>query len=387
MIKHKKLGIENENGFASIVITLVLILILGLVTIGFAQLARREQQNALDKQLSTQAIDASESGINDMQQLVQQAENNPGGSGTTPSLTSITPTNAGGNEDPNKCLGSQNITGYPASSGGYTQIDPNTGAAYSCVLLDISPPDLTYSGVSPLSQVNATFSVYNNTCTTSCQLGSLTISWGHDGSSPVSPLASAPPSSTSGKFTPVGQWNHPAVIQFSITPLSAMDRSSLINNTYTVYLYPSSSGSNNATYSMGGVNVISGSCAASGSYPCSVNLGGIVTPPPASGTTPQYLIHMVDYYDVANVDINNAKDTSNKSVVFVGAQAQIDVTGRSKNTLKREQVRTPLNQPTSSLLEAQNLCKQFDTAPTDPVSNPRGTAYYTTTDPSCDLSS
>ena len=54
----------DEHGFASIVIALILIIVLALFTIGFAQLARREQQTALDSQKATQAQYAAESGIN-----------------------------------------------------------------------------------------------------------------------------------------------------------------------------------------------------------------------------------------------------------------------------------------------------------------------------------
>ena len=63
-VQPKKSG-WNEEGFASIVIALILIIVLSLLTIGFAQLARREQQTALSKQLANQAQYAAESGIND----------------------------------------------------------------------------------------------------------------------------------------------------------------------------------------------------------------------------------------------------------------------------------------------------------------------------------
>src|SRR5665213_2637815 len=55
---------RNQQGFASIVIALILIIVLALLTVGFAQLARREQQTALDKQKAVQANYAAESGIN-----------------------------------------------------------------------------------------------------------------------------------------------------------------------------------------------------------------------------------------------------------------------------------------------------------------------------------
>ena len=55
----------DQRGFAAIVVALVLILVLSLLTIGFAELMRHEQRSALDKQLSSQAYYAAESGVND----------------------------------------------------------------------------------------------------------------------------------------------------------------------------------------------------------------------------------------------------------------------------------------------------------------------------------
>ena len=54
----------NEEGIVSIVVTLIIMIVLTLIVTGFAQLARREQREALDRQLSAQASYAAESGIN-----------------------------------------------------------------------------------------------------------------------------------------------------------------------------------------------------------------------------------------------------------------------------------------------------------------------------------
>src|SRR5882724_3022558 len=60
-----------EAGFAALIIGIILVLILGLLTIGFAQLVRHEQSSALDKQLSSQAYYAAESGVNDAYHAIQ----------------------------------------------------------------------------------------------------------------------------------------------------------------------------------------------------------------------------------------------------------------------------------------------------------------------------
>lgn len=60
----KRVG-NNQTGFASVVIAMVMVLVMALITIGFAQLARREQKNTLNRQLATQAYLAAETGVND----------------------------------------------------------------------------------------------------------------------------------------------------------------------------------------------------------------------------------------------------------------------------------------------------------------------------------
>ncbi len=56
---------SKQDGFASIVIAIIMVIVLSLITVGFAQLMRTEQRSALDKQLSSQAYYAAETGVND----------------------------------------------------------------------------------------------------------------------------------------------------------------------------------------------------------------------------------------------------------------------------------------------------------------------------------
>jgi Tfp pilus assembly protein PilX len=53
-----------EQGLVSIVVTMIFLIVLSLIVVGFAQVARREQRESLDRQLSSQAFYAAESGIN-----------------------------------------------------------------------------------------------------------------------------------------------------------------------------------------------------------------------------------------------------------------------------------------------------------------------------------
>jgi len=363
---------RNQQGFASIVIALILIVVLALLTVGFAQLARREQQSALDKQLASQAYYAAESGINDMQQLIQKVLATPAGiPGILPSLDSLTPPSAGlgGNEDPTACLGGQGFPGIPSGN-----INSATGVSYSCVLLNLTPPSMVWSGVSPDSDRAVTFSTTGN-------LNSLTVYWGSNDSS--STFKGSIPANS--EFTPVTSWNGaPAVLEVSITPLppatilnpNPLNRASLISNTFNVFLYPSTSGSN-VTYATGTQGqVIGGQCnVANPNYPCSVTINGI-----NGSAGEQYVVHILDYYDESNISVGNAANNLNQPLNFVDGQAQIDVTGVARTVLKRIQVHAPIKETAPIppyAIQGQNVCKRFSAYP--------GTVTPDTLSPSCSL--
>jgi type II secretory pathway pseudopilin PulG len=333
-LKQMKNTSRDEKGFASIVIALILIIVLSLLTVGFAQLARREQQNALDKQLATQAYYAAESGINDAYKDVQSG------------LITDQPPSPTPNINTDKCIGA------PLTNGSHNDITPgsgvSSGVAYSCVLVNMQPPTQVFNGVSPNADQHETFS-------TNGSLSSLTVYWGSADNKTTSRPALGP-------LTPSGSWNSPAVLQLSITPLGAVDRGSLISNAFTVDLYPSNGG--------GAVNydpanqgqIIGGHCTGSGTYPCSVTIGNL-----SGGPNESYLVHIINYYDVSNISLGNLRDTSNTQLDFQDGQIVIDSTGTARSTLKRLQVYLPLTE-TAPLppysLEGQNLCKRFSTEPT-----------------------
>ena len=61
----------DQKGMAAILITLIMMIVISLIVLGFAQITRHDQQQALDKQLSTEAFYAAESGINDAINAIQ----------------------------------------------------------------------------------------------------------------------------------------------------------------------------------------------------------------------------------------------------------------------------------------------------------------------------
>lgn len=369
--QHTKL---DERGFASIVIALVLIIVLALLTVGFAQLARREQQGALDKQLASQAAYAAETGVNDAYQDIQSGaiyDNTPTGGRTDTSTTHCMNSSTapvGGDVLPPVAL-TANPT-VQASNG------MNIDVSYTCLLVNLHPPNMQLGDVGSEGQ-SAVFS-------TTDTLNQLTITWGaHSGSN------HSPPD-TSTKFPPSDNWHdsfgnkYTPVVEFSITPLpsAGVTRSGLISQTFNVYLYPAASagdGGSSCTVNVQGQSessqcisvasaqgkIVSGHCQGSGSLPCSVTLTGL-------GDT-QYLVHTSSFYDNDPASIQwTGTDPSNNPVDFTG-EPMVDVTGKAKDVLKRIQVRFLTSGSTGGVsndiqlpnnaIESQNICKRFGTEP------------------------
>jgi Tfp pilus assembly protein PilX len=330
---------HSQSGFASLIVGLVLIVVLGLMTVGFARLSRHEQSQALDSQLATEANYAAESGIND---AVQDISANLISSATT-------------NVDSDNCL----HLPLPGMSADSNFISSTDDVSYTCVLVNLKTPALDYGEVNYGDSRTTVTSAADPT--TGAALGSLTVSWGsNDGHTGYPALSTKFPSFTSwntGKYLPM--------VEFSVTPLSStMSRTALINDAFTVYMYPSTSGPNTVTYSFATQastrdgSVVAGNCnTASAPYNCQVTINGIT----GSG---MYLIHFLNFYDEANVRITG-KDSGGDSVDFSGGQAQVDVTGKAKDVLKRLDVSIPINSSTypSYAIEAQNICKRFETSP------------------------
>jgi Tfp pilus assembly protein PilX len=359
---------KNEQGFASVVVALTLIIVLALLTVAFAQLARREQQNALDKQLAIQAYYAAETGVND---IVDHLKDFPYG------------TNA------NQCLDNSTLdTKIGVTSAGQhaKDVNNNTGVSYSCVLLDKKPFDLKIDDISPDQGQYSTF-------TASGVIKSMTIEWtSGDG------VGTFVANQASTKFQPKANWSYPAVVQFTLTPINNLTRSNLINNSYTAYLYPESKTGpspgpsvNYAPANSG--QIVSGKCDINNAYNCSVTINNL-----DSLGSSKFLFHLVTYYD-AKTNIRVTATDVNSNPVTVLDQASIDVTGKARNVVKRIQVRVRTNptngqaQPTPILpdyaLEAQNICKRIWAAPVT-GENPPGSQYkYPGSPPSpdpCNLS-
>jgi Tfp pilus assembly protein PilX len=353
----------NQEGFASIVIALVLIVVLALLTIGFAQLARREQQTSLDKQLSTQAKYAAESGINAAyKDIVNKYITSDG----APNADGVATVKA----DSNNCMqssadpsASTHISGAPSTS---HPVNANTGVSYTCLLVNLKTKDLTTDDLTPGTGRHINFG-------TNTAVGSFTIHWG----SATNRVNFLPNLDTSKPFTSASGWSFPPVIEFSLTPTSRLASQSnpsnyLESNTFNFFVYPSQGGSNQVAFDPSNQGqIIPGNCSGTGTYACSVTVNM-----PSSVSDTNFVVHYFDFYDTSNLQVTATPVPSAPAITFTG-EPSIDVTGQARNVLKRLRARLLVNGGEdgtandsavlpNNAIEAQNLCKRIQAAPVTP---------------------
>ncbi len=388
-MKIKRVALNN-SGFASMVIALMLIIVIALMSVGFAQLARREQQTALNNQLSSQAYYAAESGINDAFYDLTNTKTGGGApcaaypAGTEPYINSC-------NADNHNCMDTSTLS---QSAKSYNSvIDASSDIAITCLLVDLTPPDLAYSNIGEFSSRYIIFNTDNS-------LGTLNFTWqSADEKNPgSSSMNSKFPTTTSEGFLPRDLWkqkNYPGVIQVNFTPIgSTFNRTDLLNNTISIFLYPSTNiggfidqdAIDYQQYKSGPQNnptVLSGHCTLNPTnfnYQCNSRI--LVAHSPGAGTGP-FLVSFTDYYDASDLKIrackasntdfgtcfiNEGNSTGEPGSVlnFINGQAVVDVTARARNVVKRIQDYIPIKQQYNLpqfALEAQDICKQFATGP------------------------
>lgn len=329
---------QNQSGLVSIIVTMLVMMILGITVIGFAQVSRREQRQTLDRQLSTAAYYAAESGIND---AIQKIENN-----------TIT-----GNFEDCDDSDSAHLNKNIGSGGNF---------AYTCLLVDQNPDKLEYGSIDPEKSQIIPINSNGESITR------IEISWqDKSGSAPVGlPNAVAP--FPAGGTVP-GAWNLPVgMLEVSLTPESNYERNAMIDNTVTGYLYPSSNldpRSNTLRYdpapapiNISKGEIVSGKCITSNTPRHCKAIIDLTGAP--SGST-KYLMRLRAIYKSSAVTITAYNGTNQLSLT--GAQAVIDSTGKANDVLRRVQVRVPrhtsYNYPEYVLDSSDSICKQLSVYP------------------------
>jgi type II secretory pathway pseudopilin PulG len=332
MHKNNRQSTINQTGFVSIVVSMIIMTILSLITIGFAQLMAREQRQALDRQLSTQAFYAAESGVNDVDRAVKT--NTVGGTyGATCTLPSS------------------------ISADGSVR---NTCITYSSTVPDIRfqaiPPNPFDPRVFPLRAVSGTTQTVTINFTPTNIIGSIPR-FRPNGTTAL------PPTGTSA-----GQWNaSTGLMKVYLVPFrNGMNRQQLIDATAYYTFYPRDvAGITSTPYTSGtGANygsIIPVNC--NNTTGCNVRITGIDS------------LAYNDMYMVVNAvyqpnDIVVDARSATGSQEFRDVQAIVDSTGRTTDVLRRVQVRLPIGEEITSAAgaliatdPAGTICKLYETSP------------------------
>lgn len=325
--------IKDQSGIVSIMVTLIIMMILSLIVLGFAQLMRREQRQSLDYQLSTQAFYAAEAGINDAVNAIK----------------------GGYNTKKEQC---EPDASGPLSAGTTNNVlDADSLVAYTCLLVDPSPPEITprdigdNGWVTPLKTGDGT------------DFTEITIAWGvRDGTD-----RTGCPGFT-GLFPPNDSWPancHAGVLRVDLVPVEgSVDRPGLANTTMTAFFYPHPTVGSNISYNsaigFGGPDgqgrIVNGDCSG-GAQLCKVTITGL--------TANSYYLRLKSIYRLSDVTITGKTTTGTTNIS--GSQAIVDSTGKANDVLRRIQVRVPLhnsnNDTPDALRSVNTLCKRFMVAP------------------------
>lgn len=367
MNKIKKL---NESGFAPIIVSIIIVVVLSLLTLGFVTLANNSAKNALNRQLSNNAYYAADSGINDAIQAIASGTYNKAKNFCGPDTT-------------NPFLRNNHING----SQDY----------YSCLLINPTPATLQYSSVSSSQPVVALISTINS-------IGAPTnpayiiLSWEPSAQVEVAPYVFAPSSyfpvcnlsaNINGACLPnAAGWTSfgkpiTGILRLALTPLQ--NRGPLpsdTSSTYTAFLYPQS-GNGSATmapsYSVNTIGPnsgleVSGNCSVLTIQPddCNVEI------PIGSANTNGFIMSLSSLYTNSRVTIE-AFDNSGAPLLFRNSQVMIDSTGYDHGVQRRIQVRiSSLNYngfPSYDIASSNSVCKDLQAYPgNDATGNPGNAA-------------
>lgn len=345
---------QNQSGLVSITITLIVMILITLVVSSFAMIVRREQRRALDRQLSTQAFYAAESGVQDAQRAL---------SGSNPISGNVT--ECSGNA--NRSFAEKVAALVPTPD--YEPLIDGDNSKYSCILIDSDPTLWEKSSANP---EDGPFVVPIKTST---PINNLVISWQHTNGGQTFPptLGQLPKDGTPGLATPM--------LRITLMPglIGAGARDNLMKRAHTVFLYPTAASSlSNSFAFLGNSDIaasdpaqgqfVSGECSASaGPLYCNVNVTGL------TGT--DYYLAVQPLYGSAKINLQ-AFDATSTEIPLNDAQAVIDVTGKAADVLRRIQVRVPIGEglktrsftgglPTAALETTNSICKRFELTGTD----------------------
>lgn len=321
-------------------VTIIMMLVISMIVLGFAQISRREQRQSLDRQLSTQAFLAAESGVNDAQKAIADHI------GTGASLEKASCDQFG--QGPSAAY---NLLSYDSTAKIYP-VGSSSAVGYTCLLVSTQLNDIQQQVSS-----NGTSSTIPIHPSGGGPLSTLHIHWDADTAQNPNPSAANCVVRGQPMTFPTGAWPCDfGVLRVDLVPTDTLQRDNLIRQQRTFFLYPTQGGNNvpSADYRFDTGTVKPMQCTTSG---CNVDITNI-----DSGGSNTYAMRVSSIYDDGAITLT-ASDASGHDLKLSDAQALIDSTGKAQDILRRIQVRVSLldtnTLPSGALESGSSICKRF----------------------------
>ena len=321
---------QSEAGMVSIIITVILMAVISITVLGFSQVIRKSQQQALDHQLSSQAFYAAESGINDAKKLIE----------------GFSPTNIPTKTECGRA---------PASSPYYPLtgvIDATANIRYTCLLVDGTPDELSYDLSTTSSSKVVPIKVSTGI------INALNLSWTAEPAFAGNPTAGCD-SHVGVNLPKLSSWTCGyGMIRLDLVPATSFGRNALMANTFTAFISPTRAATSDTLNYESGTDNLYGGSANQGAHAgahcdganCSIRLSGL------SGN--EYYMRVSTLYK--NTTLNISTDSG---APLVGAQVVIDATGKAQDVVRRIKVSVPLSGNGShsdyGLETTGSICKNF----------------------------
>lgn len=311
---------NDQAGMVAIIITMIMIFIITLIVLGFSEVTRRNQREALDTQLAAQAYYAAETGVNDVVNIYKA------GNTVLPQSTCVPFTIAGKT--------------YPRS------LKSDNSVATTCLMVDPYPTSLIVDTIKP-STDSVVWDVKNASGAT---FSSFKFTWSAD---PTSTATGSCNTATNNYIIP-SLWSTSckyALVRVDLVPAgTSLDAVSLTNANKTFYLKPSST---TTTPTLGAPAAYQAGCKPTGGT-CSVQV---------NVSSSEYYMRITSQYATAKNLILTATEGASTPATFSNGQVVVDSTGRAQDQVKRIRVRVPLGQsanlPVFALQSADTICKNL----------------------------
>ncbi len=344
MGQKNQVHVHDQAGLVSIMITMIMMIVISLIVIGFTQVVNRNRRETLDRQLSTQAFYAAEAGVNDARKAINTV------------LQSGDPTAV---KEKTSCGKDANYTSEP-------KLSTNPDVQYTCLLVSTNVEAIkTTASVGASSIVYVDMAKANGTNfsdpadTTSVPL---TFKW-------FPYLSSATPENDCQTFKTFPPNGAGYKCGYGLLRVDLMQAASfggaadLGNMTETFYFQPVKGAAvaepvNNFKAGVASsdprAHVVRAGCSATA---CE----GKLMLSDSAKRQKYYARLTMMYRDAPLVEIDGG--ASNESY-FRGAQAIIDSTGKSQDVLRRVQVRVSLmpgasSVPNGAIQSKAAVCKRF----------------------------